>query len=481
MGIPSNSVLLEAARTSGLVTPEQLHLATVSACDGGDESTVQAVEVSDDAIGRRLVELDLLNPWQVEQLKQGRSKFTLGPYKIIDAVGRGGMGHVFKAEHELLGRIEAIKVLPRSRTSDETIAKFRHEIRTQAQLDHPNLVRVHYADSEGDTYFLVTEFVPGADLRKLIRRLGPLSYQAAALIGQQVAEGLEHAHRRGLVHRDIKPGNILVTPDAVTKVLDLGLAWYLEADIHAAKQGDRLKIVGTADYLAPETISNPGCIVPVSDIYAMGCTLYYAVTGKVPFPGGNPAEKMQRHLHETPLMPDQLQPNLPQEFVQLIAEMMSKDPQRRPPSAAVVAERLKQWASEEAITEIAMAINRLEHEQQQPSGRRTATGPMLDDTLTFDDEVGGHHDPFQGALDRPSQGSQGTDPIASAAAETTPLHLGEAAQARQTTQTTPRDQSATTRESNERGGLSRLVLGSIVVAVAATIGVVGLLMWELLQ
>lgn len=477
MSTPQNSVLLEAARTSGLVTPEQLHLATVSACDEGDESTVRVSEVSDEAIGRRLVELDILNPWQVEQLKQGRSKFTLGPYNIIDAIGRGGMGHVFKAEHELLGRTEAIKVLPRSRTTDETIAKFRHEIRTQAQLDHPNLVRVHYADSEGDTYFLVTEFVPGADLRKLIRRLGPLSYQAAALIGQQVAEGLEHAHRRGLVHRDIKPGNILVTPAAVTKLLDLGLAWYLEADIHAAKQGDRLKIVGTADYLAPETITDPGCIVPISDLYALGCTLYYAVTGKVPFPGGNPADKMQRHLHEAPLTPDQLQPNLPEGFVQLISEMMAKDPQKRPPSAAVVAERLKAWASEEAIAEISAAVDRLEREQVQPATvTRSVQGPSLDDTLTFDDEIDDLKDPFHGALDRPSQGSQGTDPITSAAAETTPLHLGK-----------PRKQKREAKENDrstahgEATSLSPLVVTSIAVALIGLLGVAGLLVWELMS
>jgi eukaryotic-like serine/threonine-protein kinase len=151
MSTELNSVLVRTAVASRLVTPEQVHRAVVTACDSGDESRVAAQEVSDDAIGRRLVELGFLNAWQVEQLKEGRSKFTLGPYRILDTIGRGGMGHVFKAEHELLGRVEAIKVLPRSKTTAETISKFRHEIRTQAQLDHPNLVRIHYADQEGDT------------------------------------------------------------------------------------------------------------------------------------------------------------------------------------------------------------------------------------------------------------------------------------------------------------------------------------------
>ena len=128
------------------------------------------------SLGQRLVDLGYLNRWQVEQLKEGRTKFTLGPYRIVNAIGQGGMGHVFKAEHKLLGRIEAIKVLPKSKSTPEAVAAFQREIRAQAQLDHPNLVRVSYADYEGDTYFFVTEYVPGTDLRKLVRRNGPLPY-----------------------------------------------------------------------------------------------------------------------------------------------------------------------------------------------------------------------------------------------------------------------------------------------------------------
>lgn len=465
MSSSDQSVLIEAAEASGLVTRDQLHLAMVSACDSGDENSVAISAVSDDAIGRRLVELDFLNPWQVEQLKLGRSKFSLGPYRVIDSIGRGGMGHVFKAEHEILGRVEAVKVLPRNKTTAETINKFRHEIRIQAQLDHPNLVRVNFADREGDTYYFVTEFVPGTDLRKLIRRLGPLSYQAAALIVQQAAEGLEHAHRRGLVHRDIKPGNILVTPEAVAKVIDLGLAWYLEADIHAAKQGDRLKIVGTADYLAPETICDPGCIVPVSDIYSLGCTLYYAVTGKVPFPGGNPAEKMQRHLHEVALSPDQLQPGLPDAFVELVSEMMRKNPKQRPPSAGAVAERLKPLANEQAIVEIEQAILTMEQERHAASVELNAQSPLLDDTLTFE------QGDLPADMDRnPRSGSQGTTPIAAATEET--VRHRRAPRKRHTTDNA--DQAKSSRISN-------LAIATIALAVMTTVGVVGALIWGTLN
>ena len=294
-----NSVLVRAALASRLVTAQQLQAAVDSIARLSDGAPLPTV--SDELLGQTLVEQDVLNAWQVEQLRQGRTKFTLGSYQIFDAIGKGGMGHLFKARHELLGRVEAVKVLPRHKTTPEAITSFLHEIRTQAQLDHPNLVRITYADCDGDTHFFVTEFVPGSDLRRIVRNIGPLPLGAAALVIKQAAEGLEHAHRRGLIHRDIKPGNILVMPSGHTKVIDLGLAWFLEADIPEAQELDRLKIVGTADYLAPETINEPDRVMPVSDVYALGCTLYYAVTGKVPFPGGNPLEKMRRHRTEQPI------------------------------------------------------------------------------------------------------------------------------------------------------------------------------------
>jgi eukaryotic-like serine/threonine-protein kinase len=297
-------------------------------------------------------------------------------------------------------------------------------------------------------------------LRRLVRRCGPLPASAAALIVQQAAEGLEHAHRRGLVHRDIKPGNLLVTPDAVTKLIDLGLAWYLESDIQAAKQGDRLKIVGTADYLAPETIRSPGSIVPISDIYSLGCTLYYAVTGKVPFPGGNPADKMQRHLYEVPLPPDQLQPDLPPGFVELISQMMEKDHHRRVASAALVAQRLRTWASEEAIGQIRHVI---EEVAKQQSRELVVEAPRLDDTLTFDDD-----EQLQRLVsnESPSEQSQGTDPLSSAAADTS-RHLPAAPSVGlpQTTKSRP-----------ARHGSAALVLAATVTALIALTA----MLWRLL-
>jgi serine/threonine protein kinase len=400
----SHSVLRDAALASGLVSQQQIDDAIAGLTSGESGKALTLGQITDEVLGQRLVDSGYLNRWQVEQLKEGRTKFTLGPYKIVNAIGQGGMGHVFKAEHKLLGRIEAIKVLPKSKSTPEAVAAFQREIRAQAQLDHPNLVRISYADFEGDTYFFVTEYVPGTDLRKLVRKNGPLPYPIAATIVSQAADGLHYAHRRGLVHRDVKPGNLLVTPDGRTKITDLGLAWFLMEELDAAKPaGKGNTLVGTADYLAPETIRQPDKILPVSDVYSLGCTLYYAVTGKVPFPGGNTADKIRRHLDETPLNPLHFSPDLPPGFCDAIAAMMDKNPDKRTPTAAAVVELLKPWRDENATRDMA--------EGNPPSGiyyrgnvpvEKVPAG--LDETASFvlDDE------PMPGQLDSPSQISQGT-------------------------------------------------------------------------
>lgn len=407
----TTSVLRNAALTSGLLSPQQIDDA-VAGLKAGAAETVIADQITDEMLGQRLVDLGYLNRWQVEQLKEGRTKFTLGPYRIVNAIGQGGMGHVFKAEHKLLGRVEAIKVLPKSKSTPEAVAAFQREIRAQAQLDHPNLVRVSYADFEGDTYFFVTEYVPGTDLRKLVRRNGPLSYSIAATIVSQAAEGLHYAHRRGLVHRDVKPGNLLVTPDGRTKITDLGLSWFLMEELAGGNPiGKATSLVGTADYLAPESIRQPDKILPVSDVYSLGCTLYYAVTGKVPFPGGNTADKIRRHLDETPLNPLHFNPDLPEGFCDAIAMMMDKNPDTRTPTAAAVVELLRPWRDENATRHLAEANPNPSGSGILQRGRDAANqSPAgIDETASY---VLDDFDIMPGQLDSPSQISQGTVSIA---------------------------------------------------------------------
>lgn len=346
--IPSDSVLAAAAIASGLVQPNQLDYAYRVAKHrmsqvnmARNQGNTPTGEPSDALLAEILIEQDVLTLYQATQLSSGRTKLTLGPYVITDFVGQGGMGQVFKAVHKVMGRICAVKVLPVHRKTPEALTSFIREIRLQAGLDCPYLVRAFDAGQDGNVHYLVTEFVAGMDLRKLVRKNGALPVSQAASIIMQAALGLDYAHEQGLIHRDVKPGNILVTPDGQAKVSDVGLAGFAQNLLDDPRAG---KIVGTADYLSPEQIRSPLDVRTVSDIYSLGCTLYYTVCAKVPFPGGDTQSKLKRHLEETPWHPRKFAPDLPEDFVDIIADMMDKDPQKRVPTAAEVAARLEPWA-----------------------------------------------------------------------------------------------------------------------------------------
>jgi eukaryotic-like serine/threonine-protein kinase len=331
----------KCALASGLLDEKQLDEARASVrWSQGDEADPSAPP-SDNQLADRLVEMNVLNAWQAKQLLDGRTKFDLNQYRIVDSLGQGGMGQVFKAHDSKTGHIVAVKVLPLDKSTPEAIANFTREIRTLASLDHPRLVAALAGERDGKVHFLVTEYVPGTDLRKLVRREGPLGMTAAANIIYQVAEGLQYAHGQGMIHRDVKPGNVLVTPEGEAKLSDLGLA----GPLHGGQETDPRygKIVGTADYLSPDQVTSPWTPTPGWDIYALGCTLYYAVTGKVPFPGGTVSDKAMAHCKLRPLDPRRLNSRLTAEFVDMMADMMAKDPAQRIPTAAAVQDRLKAW------------------------------------------------------------------------------------------------------------------------------------------
>lgn len=339
MSTNTRSVLQRSALASGLITAEQLERAIAAARQPLAGPPAPRAEVTDSQLAKELINLGYVTAYQAEQLRAGRTKLTLGPYLITDWIAQGGMGQVFKAEHRMMGREVAIKVLPQSRSTPAAIENFTREIRFQAILDHENLVRAYDAGHDGNVYYLVTEFVRGTDLRRLVRSQGKLSMSQAGTLIAQAALGLQSAHDKRLIHRDIKPGNILVTTDGRAKVSDLGLAGFL-----AATDDPRAhKIVGTADYISPEQIRTPESVTPASDIYSLGCTLYYAVTGKVPFPGGNTREKARRHCEETPFHPRRFSPEITEEFVEVIADMMEKEPADRISTAAEVCRRLEPW------------------------------------------------------------------------------------------------------------------------------------------
>jgi serine/threonine protein kinase len=332
------STFQRCAVASGLVTHDDLKRA---------QEALRAVmpsgrAVDDEQLSIQLIAMGRLNTWQAAQLRAGRSTFTLGPYRIVDSLGKGRTGDVYMAEHQVMGRIVAIKVLPRRNSSPEAVNKFTAEIRTQAQLDHKNLVRAFDAGHHRNVHFLVMEYVPGTTLRRLVKRRGKLPMEEVAALILQAAEGLAYAHRRDLTHRDVKPSNVLVTPEGQVKLSDLGLAGFFAETPPVDKEGR--SVARTADYLAPELITRPGSYTPATDVYALGCTLYYAVTAKVPFPGHRLEDKIEGHLNELPRHPRLLNPALSDEFVDLIADMMIKDPQKRV-TAEEAARRLKELAA----------------------------------------------------------------------------------------------------------------------------------------
>lgn len=331
----TESLFQRSALASGLIGQQELTHAKNLLLNGGDPRA----PINDERLADKLIELGHLNSWQVARLREGRTTFTLGPYRIVGKLGAGALGPLYKAEHSVMGRMVAIKVLPPKLSTPPAIASFTELVRTHAQLEHKHLVRAYDAGHDHNAHFLVTEYVPGVDLRRLVRRNGKLNMQDAADIICQAAEGLAYVHERGLVHRDLKPTNLLVSSEGLTKISDLGLAGW--ANLTELVKAMDSPVAGSADYLAPEQSLAPDEVQPAGDIYSLGCTLYYAVTGKVPFPGGTAAEKIQAHREKLPLHPRRLNPDLCDDFVEVIADMMEKDPERRIASAREIVDRLK--------------------------------------------------------------------------------------------------------------------------------------------
>ena len=336
------TIFRKAAIASGLIEPPQWeYCQRLVRFRCATEEQPVSLDRQDELLRSILIEQGAITAYQAAQLKEGQHKFKLGPYVITDFIAQGGMGQVFKAVHHVMGRECAVKVVPARKATPDAIAGFHREIRLLAKLDCTYLVRAYDAGQDGVVHYLITEYVPGMDLRRLIKAQGPLPQEQAARIIMQAAMGLDYAHGQGIVHRDVKPGNILVTPDGIVKVSDVGLAGFTANLMDDPRAG---KIVGTPDYLSPEQIRTPLEVGPVSDVYSLGCTLYYAICGKVPFPGGDTAQKVRMHLEETPFHPRRFAPNISEEFVEIIAEMMDKNPNKRTQSCAEVVSRLEPWA-----------------------------------------------------------------------------------------------------------------------------------------
>ena len=300
-----------------------------------------------DPFAALLVREGLLTFFQAKQLKLGRYKrFTIGSkYRLLELIGAGGMGAVYLCEHTLMKRLVALKVLPVEKLEDPSnLERFHREARAVAALDHPNIVRAYDIDVHDKLHFLVMEYVDGCSLQDVIARHGPMDPVRAAHYVAQSAVGIQHAHELGMVHRDIKPGNLLLERTGVVKILDMGLARFFNkpTDSVTEKYDDKC-VLGTADYLAPEqAVSNT--VDVRADIYSLGGTLYFLLTGQTPFPDGTIAAKLVAHQTRDPKGVEAYRADVPPGILDVLRVMMAKDPADRYQSPIEVAEALAEWA-----------------------------------------------------------------------------------------------------------------------------------------
>lgn len=328
---------LAVVRKSGLVDEDRLVAATAA---WPDPSASLPEELP-----RALVDAGLLTDWQTGQLRKGRHRgFMLGKYRLLQLLGAGGMSSVYLAENTTLRQRVAIKVLPLKRVQQSSfLGRFRREAQLAFRLSHQNVARAFDLDHVGEIHFIVMEYVDGIDLHAKVKREGPLAVRDAVEYLRQAALGLHHAHEEGLVHRDVKPSNLMLDRKGTIKVLDLGLAMGDEEEAASLTREHDERVLGTADYLAPEQATDSHTVDRRSDIYSLGCTLHYLLVGKAPFAQGKLAERVQAHLKKPPPNLVEERADVPLPIAQIYFRMMEKHPDARPQTALEVAESLAAW------------------------------------------------------------------------------------------------------------------------------------------
>ena len=290
-----------------------------------------------------LVEQGLLTRYQAHELAAGRTGFFIGGYRILDLLGRGGMGHVFLAAHPLLDKFVAIKVLANGDRSDDSAReRFLREARAAAALDHPNIVRVFDVNIAHDPLYLVMEYVDGVSLQAAVARQGTFPAGEAAAIGIEVAMGLQGVADAGLEHRDIKPANILVDRRGGVKILDLGIARFQSDPI--AKSSDAQSVVGTLDYLAPEQAIDSSKVDGRADLYSLGATLYFLLAGHPPFADDESIMKLVRKRESDPPSIVAARLDIPPGLAAVIDKLLSRSASDRYATPAEVIEALLPWA-----------------------------------------------------------------------------------------------------------------------------------------
>lgn len=328
----------------------------------------------------RAVQDKVLTPFQAKLLLQGKWKnfFLAGKYKVLEHLGTGGMGSVFLCEHRHMRRRVAVKILPPDPNGDPNhVQRIRREAQAVAMLDHPNIVRAFDLDREGQLHFLVMEYIDGASLQYLVDSRGHLPLDRAVNYIAQSALGLQHAHDNGLVHRDVKPSNLMLDWAGTVKLLDLGLARFARTADNVTQTSDSKTVLGTADYLAPEQARSSN-VDGRADVYALGAVAYFVLTGKPPFDGGSVAQKLIRHQTEVPAPVSASRPEVPAALTAVVARLLAKDPAARPQSAGRVIAELRPWITDvPAPTPEGMPPTRYDPGQDMDTKARHSTMALM--------------------------------------------------------------------------------------------------------
>ncbi|MHB1559296.1 MAG: serine/threonine-protein kinase [Isosphaeraceae bacterium] len=340
---PRASRFGQSAILSGLMDAEGL----IACWEAIPPAKRDAPEHIDRRLARQAVQSQALTLWQAQQLLLGRtSGFQVDRYTLLELIGQGGMGRVYRARDTRLNRQVALKILAPERINNpRAVARFQREARVGAQLQHENLVRVYDFGESSGRFFLVMEYIEGQTIGSLLSKQGPMPPATAARLVRQVAVGLEHAHRKGLIHRDVNPYNIMVTHDGVAKLADLGLAIDLADGDRVTRDG---ATVGTFDYVAPEQARHSHLADIRSDIYSLGCTLYHMLSGHVPFPSPSLPEKLFSHQAIEPTPIAQVVPSIPPGLAEVVATMMRKQPEERYATPMQVAQALEPFIDDGA-------------------------------------------------------------------------------------------------------------------------------------
>jgi serine/threonine protein kinase len=370
------SDFLALLRKSQLLSSDDLQDAAISVNQLGEPSSQQIADA--------LVEEGYLTRFQATRLLEGNARgLVIDGYQVQEVLGRGGMGWVYIAEEKETHWRVALKVLPDEAKGDAgTLARFRLEAQAGLRLNHPNIVRTYklgqYDDIYGPIHYVAMELVRGVNLFEFMLMKKSLTIGQACDIVMQAATGLAYAHGQGLIHRDIKPENLLVCADGTVKILDFGLAMVDEKDEEFSMAmifgQNRL---GTADYISPEQYLDSYRVDQRADIYSLGCTLYFALTGQVPFPYDTPTKKLRAHLRKRPEPVESLRPDVPPRVAQIVGKMMAKRPENRIQTAEEVARLLQPFARREtnSINFRSVLAARLAHAKRKGQAAPAAAKP----------------------------------------------------------------------------------------------------------